>query len=99
MLSLSHERVYEKAVGWRRTPHRGVRPTESLGRFGGPDRRHDPAGARAVTRLDESRLGATLRRLDGLEVTFHDESKPSPSTEPVDVREDPLWDRWLDDSP
>jgi len=47
------ERVYEKAVGWRRTLHRGVRPTESLGRFGGP-------------RLDESRLGATLRQSDDL---------------------------------
>jgi len=28
------EKVYEKAVGWRRTPHRGVRPTGTLP-FGG----------------------------------------------------------------
>ena len=45
--------VYEKAVGWRRTPQSSVRPTESLGHFGGP-------------RLDESRLGATLRKSDDL---------------------------------
>jgi len=40
-------------VGWGRTPPRGVRPTESHGRCGGP-------------RLDESRLDATLRQSDDL---------------------------------
>jgi len=33
-----------------------VRPTDRHGPRGGPDRRHDPLGARAVTRRDESLL-------------------------------------------
>jgi hypothetical protein len=47
------------AVTTLRVPEQGlgiVWPTDHHGPRGGPDRRHDPAGARAVTRRDNSRL-------------------------------------------
>jgi serine/threonine protein kinase len=53
-------------VGWGRTIQKIVRPTASLGRFGGP-------------RRDQSRLDATLQTGDSVHDAA-DSSRPSPST-------------------
>jgi hypothetical protein len=65
--SVCHRKKYLTAMGGGGDhTNPGPRPTESLGRCSGPDRRHDPSGARAVTRLDVSMLDATLRQSDDL---------------------------------